>query len=256
MLVQNTSVIHPDTQIGKNVTIGPHCYIGQNVFIDDNTVLGANVVIEGWTKIGKSCKIFSGAVLGGLPQILGFKDIPSWVHIGDNTEIREFVTIHRSSQEDKCTSIGCGVFLMAYSHVAHDCQVGDSVVVTNYTGFAGHVEVEERAVISAYVAIHQFARIGKLAMVGALSGVSKDVLPFALVNGSPPKLYGTNSVGLRRNNISSSVRKDLKKAFKFISESNLNTSQALDKIKNEIPENEEIKYLIKFIESSKRGIYK
>tara|TARA_Y100000294_G_C8517923_1_gene321660 strand:+ start:475 stop:1248 length:774 start_codon:yes stop_codon:yes gene_type:complete len=256
MPVHKTSIVHQDTQIGENVSIGPHCYIGENVLIDNDTVLGANVVIEGWTKIGKNCKISSGAILGGSPQIVGFKNIQSWVQIGNNTEIREFVTVHRSSKENESTFIGNGVFLMAYVHVAHDCRIEDDVIATNYTGISGHVLIEEKAVIGGHAGIHQFIRIGKLAMVGGMSRLTKDVLPFSLVEGNPPKLYGRNTVGLERNNISSSVQKDLKKAFKFISRSNLNTSQALEKIKNDIPESEELKYLLKFIESSKRGYIK
>tara|TARA_B100000315_G_scaffold126052_1_gene115836 strand:- start:26435 stop:27205 length:771 start_codon:yes stop_codon:yes gene_type:complete len=256
MSVHRTSIVHQNAQIGENVTIGPHCYIGQNVSIDNDTVLGANVVIEEWTKIGKNCRISSGSVLGGPPQIVGFKDIPSWVQIGNNTEIREFVTIHRSSKENGITSIGSGVFLMAYVHVAHDCQIGDNVIATNYTGISGHVFIEDKVVIGGHAGIHQFIRIGKMAMVGGMSRLTKDVPPFSLVEGNPPKLYGRNAVGLQRSNISLSIRSDLKKAFKFISRSNLNTSQALDKIKNEIPESEEIKYLLKFIETSKRGIHK
>jgi UDP-N-acetylglucosamine acyltransferase len=256
MPVHKTSIVQRDTQIGKNVTIGPHCYIGQNVCIDNGTVLGANVVIEGWTKIGKNCRISSGAVMGGAPQIIGFKDIPSWVQIGNNTEIREFVSIHRSSKENESTYIGSGVYLMAYVHVAHDCQIGDNVIATNYVGISGHVLIGEKAVIGGHAGIHQFIRIGKLAMVGGMTRLTKDVPPYSLVEGNPPKLYGRNTVGLQRSEISPSVRGDLKKAFKFISRSNLNTSQALDKIKNEIPESEEIKYLLKFIETSKRGIHK
>ena len=256
MPVHNTSIVHRDAQIGNNVSIGPYCYVGQNVFIDDDTVLGPKVVIQGWTKIGKSCRISSGAVLGGPPQIVGFKDIPSWVQIGNNTEIREFVTVHRSSKENGNTSIGNGVYLMAYVHVAHDCQIGDYVIATNYTGISGHVLIEEKVVIGGHAGIHQFIRVGKLAMVGGMSRLTKDVPPFSLVEGNPPQLYGRNSVGLQRNSINPSVRSDLKKAFKFISRSNLNTSQAIDKIKNEIPESEELKYLLNFIETSKRGIHK
>lgn len=256
MPIHKTSIVHQNAQVGENVTIGPHCCIGSNVFIGNDTVLGASVVIEGWTKIGKKCRISSGAVLGGPPQIVGFKDIPSWVQIGNNTEIREFVTIHRSSRENESTSIGNDVYLMAYVHVAHDCQIRNNVIATNYTGISGHVLIEEKVVIGGHAGIHQFIRVGKLAMVGGMTRLTKDVPPFSLVEGNPPKLYGRNAIGLQRSKISPSIRSDLKKAFKFISRSNLNTSQALDKIKNEIPKSEEIKYLLKFIETSKRGIHK
>lgn len=256
MSIHKTTIIHPETQIAQGVKIGPFCYIGPNVTIDCGTTIGSNVVIEGWTKLGKNCKIHSSAVLGGVPQNLDYIEKASWVHIGDNTEIREFVTIHRSSKENGVTTIGSGVYLMAYTHVAHDCRIGDNVVATNYTGIAGYVTIDEKTVIGGHAGIHQFVHIGKLAMIGGMTRLTKDVLPFSLVEGNPPKLYGINAVGLRRENISPSVRSDLKKAFKFISRSNLNTSQALEKMKKEIPENENLICLCKFIENSKRGIYK
>lgn len=256
MPVHKTSLIHQDAQIADDVTIGPYSYIGPNVFIDNHTVIGSSVVIEGWTKLGKNCKVYSGAVLGGIPQIVDFEEKPSWVHIGDRTEIREFVTIHRSSLENGVTSVGRDVYLMAYVHVAHDCQIGNNVIATNYAGISGHVVIEEKAVIGGHVGIHQFIRIGKLAMVGGMTRLTKDVLPFSLIEGNPPKLYGINSIGLRRNKISASVRSSLKKAFKLIYRSNLNTNQALEKIKKDVSESEELKYFVKFIETSKRGIHK
>lgn len=256
MSIHKTSIIHPEAHIADDVTIGPFCYIGPKVFIDSYSVIGANVVIESWTKLGKNCEVSSGSVLGGAPQVTDYNEKPSWVHIGDKTQIREFVTIHRSNKENGVTSIGSDVYLMAYAHVAHDCQIGNKVVITNNVGMSGHVIIEDKAVIGGHTAIHQFIRIGKLAMIGGMTRLTKDVLPFSLVGGNPPKLYGINSVGLRRDKKTSSVRKELKKAFKFISRSNLNTSQALDQIRKEIPDNEDLKYLCAFIESSKRGIHK
>jgi len=256
MPIHESSIIHRDAQIADDVTIGPNSYIGPKVLIDCGAILGPNVVIEGWTRIGKNCKISSGAVLGGSPQIVNHKVKTSWVHIGEKTEIREFVTIHRSSEENGITSIGCGVYLMAYVHVAHDCKIGDHVIATNYTGISGHVVIEEKAVIGGHVGIHQFIRIGKMAMVGGMTRLVQDVLPFSLVEGNPPRLYGNNAVGLRKNKIAPSVRSGLKKAFKFITRSNLNTSQALERIKQEIPESEELKYLCDFIGATKRGIHK
>ncbi len=256
MSIHKTSTIHRDAQICDDVTIGPNSYIGPKVFIDCGATIGPNVVIEGWTRIGKNCKIFSGAVLGGSPQIVNHKVKTSWVHIGEKTEIREFVTINRASEENGITSIGCGVYLMACVHVAHDCKIGDHVIATNFTGLSGHVVIEEKAVIGGYVAMHQFIRIGKMAMVGGMARLAQDVLPFSLVEGNPPRLYGINVVGLRRNKIAPSVRSGLKKAFRFIARSNLNTRQALERIKQEIPESEELKYLCDFIGAAKRGIHK
>jgi len=253
---QPLAYVHPQAKIAPNVVIEPFVNIEKNVIIDEGTWIGSNVTIMEGARIGKNCRIFPGAVISAVPQDLKFDGEETIVKIGNNVTIREFVTINRGTKANNETVIGNNCLLMAYVHVAHDCQIGDNVIATNYVVISGHVLIEEKAVIGGHAGIHQFIRIGKLAMVGGMARLTKDVPPFSLVEGNPPKLYGRNAIGLKRSEISPSVRGDLKKAFKFISRSNLNTSQALDKIKNEIPESEEIKYLLKFIETSKRGIHK
>lgn len=254
--IHASAVIASGATLGENISVGPFTVIGPGVSIGDDTKIGPHVYIED-TAIGKGCRISHGASIGGIPQILNFNaDIRSSVKIGDNTVIREYVTIHRSGFENGATEIGNNCLLMDYVHVAHDCKIGNHVIIVNSTGLPGHVEVEERAFISGMVGIHQFVRIGKYAMVGGMAGVRQDVLPFSLVEGNPARLVTTNSVGLRRNNFTSEARAALKSAFKFLLDSELNTSQAIAKIEGEIELFDEIRYLIDFMGKSKRGITK
>lgn len=256
MTIHSKTEIHPTAKLGKGVTVGPFTTIGANAQIGEGTEIGPSVVIERGTIIGKNCRIYHGASLGGDPQIINFKDVPSTVQIGDETTIREFVTIHRARTENGKTLVGNGCFLMAYSHIAHDCDIGDQVIIVNSAGLAGHIVVEEQAVISGLVGIHQRVRIGKNAMVGALAGVNQDVLPFCTVEGTPARLLGINSIGLKRAGFEPHVRSAIKKAIHFLLRSDLNTSQAMEKIEQEIENQEEIRYLISFIKNSSRGITK
>ncbi|MFQ5443322.1 MAG: acyl-ACP--UDP-N-acetylglucosamine O-acyltransferase [Nitrospinales bacterium] len=256
MSIHSQALVHPDAVLGEHVSIGPFSVIGPEVAIGDNTEIGSNIVIESRTVIGKDCRIFHGACIGGMPQILGFEDVPSSVRIGDDTIIREYVTIHRSGKENGVTVVGNNTFLMAYCHLAHDCQIGDHVKIVNGTGLPGHVVVEDYAFVSGLTGIHQFVRIGKHAMVGGMAAIRKDVLPFSLVEGNPARLVSLNSVGLRRSNISSQARAAIKKAMKIIQHPEMNTTQAIEKIESEIEMLDEISYLINFIKNSSRGITK
>ena len=255
MSIHKSAIVHPEAEIGEGVVIGPFSVIGK-VKIGEGTRVASNVVIEDGADIGKECHIAPGVLIGGPPQHVHIRDVNSFVKIGDQNVIREYVTIHRSLYEGRSTQIGDRNFLMAYAHVAHDCLIGNDVVLTSYTGLSGHVVVENRAVISGFVGIHQFVRIGALAIVGGGAVVTQDILPFVMATGNPAKVHGLNSVGLRRYNISPKVRSDLKKAFKLLYRSNLNTTQALSRIREEVEMSEEIEQLIHFVESSKRGICK
>ncbi|MFQ5450873.1 MAG: acyl-ACP--UDP-N-acetylglucosamine O-acyltransferase [Nitrospinaceae bacterium] len=256
MSVHKYAEIHPDADLGENISIGPFAVIGPNVRIGAGTEIGPHVVIRSGTIIGPRCRIFHGASIGGDPQMVHFEDTPSGVEIGEECVIREFVTIHRSAQENENTRIGKNVMLMAYAHIAHDCGIGDHAIIVNGTGLSGHVIVEDFAFISGQVGVHQFVRIGRNAMVGGASAVSKDILPFSLVEGAPARLVSINSIGLRRNHFPPGVRAALKKALKFLLDPDLNTTQAVDKMKAEIEMFEEIRYLIEFINNSSRGITK
>lgn len=253
MSIANNAIIDPHASLGDNVAVGPFSIIGAGVTIGEGTEIGPHVVIESGASIGKKCRIFQGAFIGGEPQIVGFEDVPSTVSIGDHTIIREYVTVHRSGEENGVTVVGQNCLLMAYSHVAHDCQVGDHVVIVNYTGLSGHIVVEDHAFISGMVGLHQHVRIGTHSMVGGMSGVSQDVLPYATVSGYPARLVGLNAIGLRRRNFKPQVRSAIKQAFKWIQSPELNTSQAFKKIESEIEMYDEIRYLVNFMKNSKRG---
>jgi UDP-N-acetylglucosamine acyltransferase len=251
--------IHPTAIVAKGAEIegaeiGPYAIIGENVRIKKGTKIGPHCVIIGWTEIGKDCDIKAGVVIGEEPQIRGAKPAKSYVMIGDGNAIREYTTIHRSSKEEEVTRIGNNNFIMAGVHIAHDCIIGDNVTITNYAGLTGHIYVEDCVVISGLVAIHQFVRIGRLAMIGGGSKVVQDVPPYIMVDGHPAEAVGLNSVGLARNGIPSKVRSEIKKAYRLLYRSHLNVSQALKRIEEEIPKSAEIVHFVEFIKASERGI--
>jgi len=255
--ISNMASVDKNAVIGKNVTIGPFSVIEENVKIGDNTVIGPNVHITGWTDIGKNCEIHSGAVIGDKPQDVSYKGDKSFVIIGDNNIIRESATIHRGTQANSKTVIGNNNMFMAYSHVAHNCTVGDKVILVNSVSLGGYVEVDNNAFISAVSQVHQFCKIGKYVMVGPLTKVVKDIPPYLLVTGSEiAKVRGLNVVGLRRAGFSAEERELIKTAYKILYHSNLNTSQALEKMKDDkvLKESPTIKEFIEFIEKSDRGI--
>jgi UDP-N-acetylglucosamine acyltransferase len=254
MTIHPTATVHPKAELGAGVSIGPYAVIGEHVRLGEGTIVGPHAVIDGWTTVGKSCDIGVGAVLGGPPQDLKYRGQRSFLHIGDNTCIREYVTLHRSAEEDGATVIGSHDFLMAYSHVAHDCRLGDYVIMVNYAGLSGYVEVEDRAFISGHNAVHQFVRIGYLAMISGASRVVKDIPPFMIAAGNPTRIRGLNMVGLRRLGIGPAVRAELRRAFRLLYRAGLNTSQALERMRQEGLTGGEVQRLIAFIERSKRGI--
>ena len=256
MTIHSSSIIHATAKLAQGVEVGPFTTIGPDVQIGEGTLIGQNVRIEAGTIIGKNCKVFHGASLGGEPQILNFKNVPATVEIGDGTVIREYVTVHRSGFENGVTRVGKDCLLMAYSHLGHDCELGDQVVIVNSAELAGHVIVEDRAFISGLVGVHQFVRIGRHAMIGGLAGVNQDVLPFSTVEGNRARFLSVNAIGLKRANFKPDVRAAIKKALKIITRSDLNTQQALEKIAAEVSTFEEIRYLVDFIKNSSRGVTK
>ena len=254
MPINSNTAIDPSAKIGKEVRIGPFSTVGPRVEIGDRTEIGPNVHIEEGTVVGADCRIFHGASIGGDPQIAGVRDIISSVEIGDKTTIREFVTIHRSAKENEKTTVGRGCLLMAYAHVAHDCVIGDDVVLVNATSLSGHIVVEDRVFISGMIGAHQFVRFGKLSMTGGMSRIVKDILPFSTVEGNPARLIGTNAIGLKRAGIAPATRSALKKSISLIMHDQLNTTQAIKRIEEEIEMSDEIRYLINFVNQSDRGI--
>ncbi len=257
MIPHKQTDIHSTAVLGKDVIVGGFTTIGAGVRIGDQVEIGPNVHIAANVVIGDRCRIHHGASIGDDPQIQGFeRSIQSSVEIGPGTVIREYVTIHRGGQEGSCTVIGQDCMLMNCAHVAHDCKIGDYVVMVNNAGLAGHVTVEDQAFISGFVGVHQFVRIGKHSMIGGLTKIVQDVLPYSLVDGNPARLISTNSVGLKRSHFKPKIRAAIKQAIKLLRQPDLNTSDAKEKIRGEIELHDEIKYLIDFINNSTRGVTK
>ncbi|MBN1901307.1 acyl-ACP--UDP-N-acetylglucosamine O-acyltransferase [Candidatus Sumerlaeota bacterium] len=248
-----TAIIDPKAEIDDDVIIGPYCIIESPVRIASGTEIMAHSYICSHSEIGKNNVIHMGVILGHVPQHLGYKKCASFTRIGDRNVIREYVTIHRSWEEGKATEIGNDNFLMATSHVGHDCKIGNNVVMANGALLGGHVIVHDRAFLSGHSTFHQFVRIGKLAMVSGLSGTSKDIPPFCIALGRS-QVSGVNVVGMRRAGIPQKTRTLIKNAFRILYRSGLNVSHAVDAIEKEIPECEEILYFVQFIKESKRGI--
>jgi UDP-N-acetylglucosamine acyltransferase len=258
MNIHKTAIVSDKAKIAKNVVIGPYAVITDNVQIGEGTLVGEHVVIDGSTVIGKNCKIFAHAVIGKVPQDLKFKGQQSRLKIGDNNIIREFCTFNTGTLEetDGTTMVGNGNLFMAYTHVAHDCHIGDGCVIANVGTLAGHVTIEDKAVIGGIVAVHQFCRVGKLSIIGGCSKVVQDVPPFSTCDGHPTKVYGVNLIGLKRAGVKNETINDLKQAFKILFFSAHTISHAVELVKKEIPSSAEIEYLLNFIASSKRGIGK
>jgi UDP-N-acetylglucosamine acyltransferase len=251
--VHPTALVDPKAILDDGVEIGPFCIVEGGTHIGANTILDSHVVIKRGTTIGKGCRLMPHVVIGGEPQDGKFKGEESFVRIGDNNILREMVTIHRATGEGEATIIGNNNMLMAYVHFGHNCVVGDNNMVSNSTGVSGHVTIEDRCVIGGFVGIHQFVHIGKMAMIGGLSKVVQDVPPFCTADGRPAKIHGLNTKGLRRNGVSSEQRAQVGAAFKLLYRSGLNTTQAIEQVKAEVPTSETLEYLISFIERVREG---
>lgn len=253
--IHRTAVVSSTAKLLQGVEIGPYCIVGKGVKIGRNTRLVSHVTVKE-AEIGNNCIIYPFTTIGLTPQDLKYSNEKTRVKIGNNNIIRENVTIHRASVDgDGLTEIGDNNFIMAYSHIAHDCKIGNSTVLANSTTLAGHVEVEDFAVFGGLVAVHQFARIGRYSMIGGVSGVSKDIPPYTTASGNRAKLYGLNTTGIKRQGFKESAIKELKCAYKILFRSKLTFSEAIAKVKKELKQTREVKHLIKFLEKSKkRGI--
>lgn len=249
-----SAIISPKAKLAKDLEVGPYTLIGDSVTIAEGTKIGSFCVIEGNTRIGKRCRIFTGAVIGSIPQDLKYKGEKSYLEIGDDNIIREYCTLNPGTNDGSKTRVGTGNLFMAYSHIAHDCMVGDHCVFANNATLAGHVTIEDQAVIGGLVAIHQFCRMGKLSIVGGCSKVVQDIPPFATCDGHPARVYGLNLVGLRRAGLGQDAIEKLSQAFKIIFNSGLTLKHAIDEVKNKVTTLSEITYLLDFINNSQRGI--
>jgi len=251
---QPLAYVHPDAKIADNVVIEPFVSIDHDVEIGEGTRIGSGVTILPGTRIGKNCKIFPGAVIGAVPQDLKFKGEYTTVEIGDGTTIREFVTINRGTAAKGKTTVGNNCLIMAYVHIAHDCKVGNSVILVNNTQLAGEVIVDDWAIISGMTAVHQFCHIGSHVMISGGSLVRKDVPPFIKAGREPLSYVGINSIGLRRRNYNNEKIREVQEIYRYIYQKGLNTAQAVEIIEAEMPATPERDEVLLFVKDSKRGI--
>lgn len=254
MQVHKTAIVSKKARLAADIQVGPYSVIADNVTIGQATKIGAYCVIEGNTSIGKSCEIFTGAVVGSRPQDLKYKGQKSFLEIGDNNIIREYSTFNPGTEENSKTVVGDNNLFMAYSHIAHDCIVGNDCIIANNGTLAGYVTIEDKAVVGGLVAVHQFVRVGKLSIIGGCSKVVQDIPPYSTCDGHPTRIYGLNLVGLRRNNIPKGSIDALNRAFKTLFNSGLSTKHALEKLEKEMNPCNEVSYLINFIKNSQRGL--
>ena len=255
MIIHPTAIISPDCELADGVEIGPYAVIGPDVHIGENTVIGSHVVIEAHTDIGARCRVFQFASIGVQPQDLKFRGEATRVVIGNDNTIREFVTIHRATVSDiGVTIIGDHNLIMAYSHIAHNCKLGNHVIMVNAANLAGHIHVEDYAIIGGLTGIHQFTRIGAHCIIGGASAISKDVAPYLLVSGNRARPHGLNLIGLKRRGFKEGTIRALKDAYRLIFRSSLLLRTALEKVRNEVEDCPEVRHFVEFIEQSKRGI--
>jgi UDP-N-acetylglucosamine acyltransferase len=257
--IDSTAVVSESAHLGAGVEIGAYSVIGDDVVLGDNTRVMHHAVVDSGTKVGMNCRIYPFCSIGTDPQDITFKDDLTFVEIGDNNKIREFVTINKGTVKGGgLTKMGNNNYLMAYSHIAHDCQVGNNTIFINGATLAGHVEVEDFVVIGAFSSVHQFVRIGRNAYIGGYTIVLQDILPFAKVAQSRESynFYGPNSIGMMRNGISREFINNVKEIFNVLYRLNLNTTQAMEKLKNEYAHLEESSIIIDFISKTKRGFLK
>jgi len=253
--IHKTSIIDSKAEIGSNVTIGPYSIIEKDVFIGPNTEIGSNVVIKKYTTIGANNRIFHGAVLGEIPQDLKFNNEKSKLIIGNKNIIREYCTINRGTSASGQTIIGNDCLFMAYIHLAHDCILGDNIILANAVQVGGHVEIDSHAIIGGGTPIHQFCRVGESAFVGGGRVVLQDIPPYILATGEPLQFSGLNILGLRRRSFNKGKRDLIKKAYKLIYKSSFNISEAIENIKESFNDQQnEIFNIVNFIEKSNRGI--
>ncbi|MFZ5980379.1 MAG: acyl-ACP--UDP-N-acetylglucosamine O-acyltransferase [Candidatus Zixiibacteriota bacterium] len=254
--IHPTAIVSPKADLADDVSVGPFAIIEDGVIIGKGTKIDSSVLLATGAIIGENVKISHGAVIGTFPQDLKFKGEETKAIIGDRTVIREYVTVNRGTTYSYQSKIGKDCLLMAYSHVAHDCIVGDNVIIGNCSALAGHIEVDSYAILSGLIPVHQFVKIGTHSMVGGGFRVPQDICPYALMAGYPLKTVGVNKVGLKRRGFSPEALNTIEKAFKFLFFSGLNTTQAVERIKNDMDITPEIQVIFDFMERSKRGLTK
>lgn len=252
--VHATAIIDPSAELGEGVSVGPYAIIGPNVVVGARTRIASHVLIERDTTVGEECQISNGAVLGTDPQDLKYHGEATRLVVGDRTMIREFATLNRGTSATGVTTVGSDCMLMAYTHVAHDCHLGDHVILSNAVNMAGHVVIGDWAIVGGMTPIHQFVRIGAHAFIGGQSRISKDIPPYVKAAGIPIQLYGLNSVGLQRRGFSEEVRRELKRAYRLFFGSAHNVAQAMARAREELRSLPEVETFLSFFEKSERGV--
>lgn len=255
-MVHPTAIIHPAAKIGADCEIGPYCVIGEHVALGDGCKLHSHVVIDGHTTLGEGNELFPFACIGLKTQDLKWKGGVTRTRIGDHNTFREHVTVHSATSDGGVTVIGSHNHILACCHIAHDCRLGDHIIMSNVATLAGHVIVEDQAIIGGLAAVHQFCRIGRLAMIGGCSKLVQDAVPFMVTDGNPAETRAVNKVGLERAGVGSEAQEALRKAYKILFREGLTVANALAKIQSELPSLPEIQHLVAFIQSSERGLSK
>ena len=254
MRIDSRAIVSPIANLAEDAVVGPFSIIEAGVTIGANTVIGSHVVIESGTTVGARCRIGNGAKLGGAAQDMSYEGGASYLNIGDECDVRELAVIHRSATTGGCTKIGSHNFIMSQAHIAHDCVLGDHVIVASLTALAGHVEVEDWATVGGVTGVHQFVRIGTHSMVGGASRLIQDAPPYMRTAGSPALVRGVNTIGVRRSGFTPKQRKELKDVYRLLYRSDLNIAQVLDTLRCQPRLSAPVAHLVRFIERSKRGL--
>jgi UDP-N-acetylglucosamine acyltransferase len=249
-----TAIVAPDARLGADVEIGAFAIVGEGCTLGDGCVIAARATLERNVRLGANVHVGSGSILGGAPQDIKYRGEETAVEIGDGTVIREYTTINRGTTHSFKTTVGKNGFIMSYVHLGHDCHIGDAVILVNSVQLAGHVTIEDRAIVSGLTAVHQFVRIGRYSFIGGCSRVAQDVPPYTRAVGNPIKLYGLNSVGLRRNNFPDDVVRELKRAYRLFFRSELNLSQAVQRAEAELEPLPEVQEFVRFVSDTNRGV--
>ena len=252
--IHPTAIVAPDAQLADDVEVGPHAIVGPQVTVGPGCVLGPGVMLERNVKLGARVRVGAGSILGGDPQDLKYQGEETWVEVGDDTVVREYCTVNRGTTQSFRTTIGRRCLVMTYAHVAHDCHIGDGVILSNGVGLAGHVTIDAKATLGGMTGVHQFVRIGAFAFIGGMAKVTKDIPPYVRADGNPARLFGLNVIGLQRNGFTRETLDELKKAYRLFFRSNLIIKQAIARARSELAALPEVEVFVGFIEASERGV--
>jgi len=252
--IHSTAIVSKDAQLGDGVEVGPFSIIGEGCTVGDECIIAARSTLERNVILASNVRVGSGSILGGDPQDLKYNGEHTTVEVGEGTTIREYSTINRGTAQSFKTTVGKQCFIMSYVHLAHDCHIGDGVILGNNVQLAGHVTIDDKAIVSGQSAVHQFVQIGRYSFTGGCSRVSKDIPPYVKANGNPIRLYGLNKVGLQRNGISEDVQRELKRAYRLFFNSDLNLSQARERAEEELQRYPEVEEFLSFLDRSDRGL--